>query len=227
MRLALSPLPASNVFLARDNMVRLGDFGIARVLAHTLDQAKTVVGTPYYMSPEVCADKHYGERSDVWALGCVLYEMATLQHPFQSNNLLGLVHKIVNVGAARERGAGASEGPYSVTFVLSTRPVRSAKRRCPSATRPNSPSSSTASSRRTLRCGLTQPTSSRWESWQSGCEPSRRCWRQTAAAPQEAPGCSGCPKPAPQRCAVSPAHTGPRSTADGGSLPPHLPSPCR
>jgi serine/threonine protein kinase len=85
----------SNVFLAKNNLVRLGDFGIARVLEHTFDQAKTVVGTPYYMSPEVCENKGYDERSDIWALGCVLYEMCTLVHAFQSDNLLGLVYKIV------------------------------------------------------------------------------------------------------------------------------------
>lgn len=110
--LARAP-PCSNVFLARNNLVRLGDFGIARVLMNTLDQAKTVVGTPYYMSPEVCADKHYGDRSDIWALGCVLYEMATLQHPFQSNNLLGLVHKIVHV---RRPAWGGSSGSQSLPY---------------------------------------------------------------------------------------------------------------
>lgn len=55
----------------------------------------TVVGTPYYMSPEVCESKPYTFKSDVWALGCVLYELCTLEHPFQADNLLGLVYKIV------------------------------------------------------------------------------------------------------------------------------------
>ena len=47
------------------------------------------------MSPEVCENKPYSAKSDVWALGCVLYELCTLQHAFQSDNLLGLVCKIV------------------------------------------------------------------------------------------------------------------------------------
>lgn len=55
----------------------------------------TVVGTPYYMSPEVCESKPYTFKSDVWALGCVLYELCTLQHAFLADNLLGLVYKIV------------------------------------------------------------------------------------------------------------------------------------
>lgn len=55
----------------------------------------TVVGTPYYMSPEVCESKPYTFKSDVWSLGCVLYELCTLEHPFHADNLLGLVYKIV------------------------------------------------------------------------------------------------------------------------------------
>jgi len=47
------------------------------------------------MSPEVCESKPYGFKSDIWALGCVLYEMCVLKHAFDSTNLLGLVWKIV------------------------------------------------------------------------------------------------------------------------------------
>jgi NIMA (never in mitosis gene a)-related kinase len=54
-----------------------------------------MVGTPYYMSPEICESKPYSCKSDVWALGCVLYELCTLKHAFEANNLLGLVFKIV------------------------------------------------------------------------------------------------------------------------------------
>lgn len=46
-------------------------------------------------SPEVCENKPYSYKSDVWALGCVLYELCTLKHAFNSNSLLGLVYKIV------------------------------------------------------------------------------------------------------------------------------------
>lgn len=58
-------------------------------------QAKTVVGSPYYLSPEVCEGRSYDEHSDVWALGCILYELCALQHAFSSSNLLGVVYKIV------------------------------------------------------------------------------------------------------------------------------------
>ena len=71
-------LKASNVFLTKHNCVKLGDFGIAKVLEGTIEAAMTVVGTPYYMSPEVCQSKPYTLKSDIWALGCLLYEMCTL-----------------------------------------------------------------------------------------------------------------------------------------------------
>ncbi|TMW69389.1 hypothetical protein Poli38472_001545 [Pythium oligandrum] len=88
-------LKTSNIFLTTENVVKLGDFGIARTLNSTLDQAKTVVGTPYYMSPEVCESKPYSYASDVWSLGCVLYEMCALKHAFDAPNFLILILKIV------------------------------------------------------------------------------------------------------------------------------------
>ena len=59
-----------------------GDFGIARVLMGTTDEATTFAGTPYYMSPEALQGIGYNDKSDVWALGCILYEMCTLKHAF-------------------------------------------------------------------------------------------------------------------------------------------------
>lgn len=88
-------LKTSNIFLGEGRTkVKLGDFGIARVLEQTLDAAVTMVGTPYYMSPEVCSNSPYSWKSDIWALGCVLYEMCMLKHAFESSSLLGLVYKI-------------------------------------------------------------------------------------------------------------------------------------
>jgi NIMA (never in mitosis gene a)-related kinase len=58
--------------------------------------AQTVVGTPYYMAPEACESKPYTSKSDVWALGVILYELCTLKKPFAADNLLGLVFKIVS-----------------------------------------------------------------------------------------------------------------------------------
>lgn len=59
--------------------------------------AQTVVGTPYYISPEICEGKPYHDKSDIWALGCILYEMACLQKPFDGSNVAAMVNKIVSV----------------------------------------------------------------------------------------------------------------------------------
>ena len=58
--------------------------------------AHSVLGTPYYISPEMCEGKVYDEKSDIWALGCIVYEMACLQKTFEGSNLPALVRKIMN-----------------------------------------------------------------------------------------------------------------------------------
>ncbi|CAD8070738.1 unnamed protein product [Paramecium sonneborni] len=93
-------IKSQNIFLSSNGFVKIGDFGISRVLEHTQDQANTVTGTPYYMSPEICENKPYTYKSDVWSLGCVLYELCNLSHAFKSNNLLGLVNRIVKEQAS-------------------------------------------------------------------------------------------------------------------------------
>ncbi|XP_027629883.1 serine/threonine-protein kinase Nek5 [Tupaia chinensis] len=88
-------IKAQNIFLSKNGMVaKLGDFGIAKVLNNTMELARTCVGTPYYLSPEICQNKPYNNKTDIWSLGCVLYELCTLKHPFEANNLHQLVLKI-------------------------------------------------------------------------------------------------------------------------------------
>ena len=72
-------------------MLKLGDFGIARVLENSADMASTMIGTPYNMSPELCENRAYDEKSDMWALGCVLYELITLRKAFEGKSIGALV----------------------------------------------------------------------------------------------------------------------------------------
>ncbi|XP_043548083.1 serine/threonine-protein kinase Nek5-like isoform X2 [Chiloscyllium plagiosum] len=88
-------IKTQNIFLCNKGVtVKLGDFGIARMLNNTMDLAHTCIGTPYYLSPEICANQPYNNKTDIWSLGCVLYELATLNHPFEGNNLHQLVVRI-------------------------------------------------------------------------------------------------------------------------------------
>jgi len=88
-------LKTQNIFLMSNGHVKLGDFGIARVLDATKDYARTMVGTPYYLSPEIIEDRPYNFKSDIWSLGVVLYEMTTLKHPFDADSLVILASKIL------------------------------------------------------------------------------------------------------------------------------------
>lgn len=87
-------LKSQNLFLTSSDRLRVGDFGISKVLDNTAAFARTAIGTPYYLSPEICQEKPYSFGSDVWALGCVLYEMAALRVPFDAQNIQALVQKI-------------------------------------------------------------------------------------------------------------------------------------
>jgi NIMA (never in mitosis gene a)-related kinase len=88
-------IKGQNIFITKNNTLKLGDFGIARVLNKTHDKARTVVGTPYYLSPEIIENKPYSFKSDIWSMGVVLYELCALQPPFTANSLQFLALKIV------------------------------------------------------------------------------------------------------------------------------------
>ena len=88
-------LKTQNVFMTADGRCKLGDFGVSKVLSGTTQLAQTAVGTPYYLSPEICENKAYDNKSDIWSLGCVLYELCTLQHPFEGASLKLLIVKIL------------------------------------------------------------------------------------------------------------------------------------
>lgn len=87
-------LKTRNIFLKK-NVVKIGDFGISRILMGTSDLASTFTGTPYYMSPEVLKHEGYNSKSDVWSIGCILYELCALDHAFNGTSLMAVMYKIV------------------------------------------------------------------------------------------------------------------------------------
>ncbi|KAL1887329.1 G2-specific serine/threonine protein kinase [Sporothrix stenoceras] len=86
-------LKPENVFLGEDNSVKLGDFGLAKMI-QSHDFASTYVGTPFYMSPEICAAEKYTLKSDIWSLGCIIYELCAREPPFNAKSHYQLVQKI-------------------------------------------------------------------------------------------------------------------------------------
>ncbi|KAI9814708.1 MAG: G2-specific serine/threonine protein kinase [Phylliscum demangeonii] len=86
-------LKPENVFLGEDNSVKLGDFGLSKIM-HSQEFASTYVGTPFYMSPEICAAERYTLCSDIWSLGCIIYELCAKSPPFNARTHFQLVQKI-------------------------------------------------------------------------------------------------------------------------------------
>merc|ERR1712061_278012 len=87
-------LKSGNFFLSKSGNIKMGDFGIAKVLECTAACAQTQIGTPYYLSPEICQGKPYAWSSDIWSMGCILYEMCARKVPFDAPDLKQLIQKI-------------------------------------------------------------------------------------------------------------------------------------
>ena len=87
-------IKSSNIFLFSNGMAKIGDLNVCKILSND-NLGHTQAGTPAYAAPEVWMEKPYGLKSDIWSLGCVLYEMITLKCPFREDNMMKLYNKIL------------------------------------------------------------------------------------------------------------------------------------
>ena len=87
-------IKSSNIFLFSDGTAKLGDLNVCKILSNNI-LGHTQAGTPSYAAPEVWLEKPYGLKSDIWSLGCVLYEMISLHCPFRGENVVELYSKIL------------------------------------------------------------------------------------------------------------------------------------
>lgn len=108
-------LKSANVFMFLDGSAKLGDLNVSKVARKGVGYTQT--GTPYYASPEVWRDQPYDNKSDIWSLGCVLYEMITLKPPFRAENMEGLFNKVIK-GEIAKISQKFSEDLYKVVKLL-------------------------------------------------------------------------------------------------------------
>ncbi|GMH60450.1 hypothetical protein TrRE_jg644, partial [Triparma retinervis] len=85
-----------NIMMCKDGMVKIGDLGVSRQVGQETMMLQTFYGTPLYASPELCENKPYNEKTDIWSLGVVLYEIGCLTPPFSGQNLISLADNIRN-----------------------------------------------------------------------------------------------------------------------------------
>ena len=86
-------LKPENIFISSDHLIKIGDFGISKILDGT-NYAQTFCGTFYYMAPEIIKGEKYSKKVDIWSLGCIIYELCTLNRCFDSNIIFELANKI-------------------------------------------------------------------------------------------------------------------------------------
>ena len=86
-------LKPANIFLTSDKKLRIGDFGIAKMLDKSSGLASTRAGTLLYMAPEILGGDKYNTMADMWSLGIIIFEIITYKRPFQGHNWLPAIFK--------------------------------------------------------------------------------------------------------------------------------------
>ncbi len=110
-------LTSNNIMLSENDRITITDFGLAKLKESNCSQMLSVVGTMFYSCPEIVKNEPYNERADVWALGCVLYEMCCLEPPFCTANMLALATKITQADYDQARLAAAYSSPLLLGVV--------------------------------------------------------------------------------------------------------------
>jgi NIMA (never in mitosis gene a)-related kinase len=94
-RIVHRDIKTANIFLNKNKEIKIGDFGISKSLDQSVMAATAMIGTPYYLSPEMVEGKPYSTKADIWALGVILYQLCSLRLPFEANSLPVLALKIL------------------------------------------------------------------------------------------------------------------------------------
>ena len=88
-------LKPSNLFIGGDLKIKIGDFGVAKQLLNYNEYTNTRTGTLSYTAPEIINGEQYNNKVDIWSLGCIIYELCTLNVCFEDDSLTSLINKII------------------------------------------------------------------------------------------------------------------------------------
>ena len=86
-------LKPENIFLTLDKKLKIGDFGVSKVLSRTSGLASTRAGTSIYMAPEIHGGEMYNMMADLWSLGIIFFEIITFKKPFSGHDCLQAIFK--------------------------------------------------------------------------------------------------------------------------------------